>query len=142
MRGLRDRIAIVAGAAPGNIGGATAFRLAQEGMKVTAADLNEAAARAVVDQIKSAGGHAMARVFDITDDDRIGIAYMYVGAWVKAASADHEFHVGPHLMVVSPNPDEFQGFNRDATNGMSYVTHLPNRTELFLVMPIRQWDER
>ncbi len=41
MRGLRDKIAIVAGAAPGNIGGATAFRLAQEGMKVIAADLDE-----------------------------------------------------------------------------------------------------
>ena len=68
MRGLRNKIAIVAGAAPGNIGGATAVRLAQEGMKVTAADLNEAAARAVVDQIKSAGGHAMARAFDITDE--------------------------------------------------------------------------
>jgi hypothetical protein len=67
--------------------------------------------------------------------DRIGIAYMYVGAWVKGASADHEFHVGPHQ-------DEFQGFNRDASNGMPYVTHLPNRAELFLVMPIRQWDER
>jgi hypothetical protein len=77
--------------------------------------------------------------------DRIGIAYMYVGAWVKAAngaSADHEFHVGPHLMVVGTHPDELQGFNRDASNGMPYVTHLPNRTELFLVMPIRQWDER
>jgi hypothetical protein len=33
MRGLQDKIAGVAGAAPGNIGGATAFRLAQEGMK-------------------------------------------------------------------------------------------------------------
>ena len=26
--------------------------------------------------------------------DGIGIAYMYVGAWVIGASADHEFHVG------------------------------------------------
>jgi hypothetical protein len=77
--------------------------------------------------------------------DRIGIAYMYAGAWVKlanGASANHEFHVGPHLMVLSPHQDEFQGFNRDASNGMPYATHLPNRTELFLVMPIRQWDER
>ena len=46
MRGLRDKVAIVAGAAPGNIGGATAIRLAQEGMKVIAADLNTAAAQA------------------------------------------------------------------------------------------------
>jgi NAD(P)-dependent dehydrogenase (short-subunit alcohol dehydrogenase family) len=68
MRGLRDKIAIVAGAAPGNIGGATALRLAQEGMKVIAADRNESAARAVADQIRSAGGQAVARVFDVTEE--------------------------------------------------------------------------
>jgi hypothetical protein len=75
--------------------------------------------------------------------DRIGISYMYVGAWkaAKDGSSGHDFHVGPQLMVVGPHQDEFQGFNRDATNGMPYVTHLPNRTELFLVMPVRQWDE-
>jgi hypothetical protein len=53
--------------------------------------------------------------------ERIGIAYKCAGAWVKAvkgASADHEFHVGPQFMVVSPHQDEFQGFNRDASNGM------------------------
>jgi hypothetical protein len=75
--------------------------------------------------------------------DRIGISYMYLGAWKagKGASSGHEFHVGPHLMVVGPDQDGFRELNRDATNGMPYVTHLPNRTELFLVMPVRQWDE-
>jgi len=68
MRGLRDKVAIVAGAAPGNIGGAAAFRFAQEGMKVIVADLNESTARAVADQIRSAGGQAVARVFDITQE--------------------------------------------------------------------------
>ena len=53
-----------------------------------------------------------------------------------------KFHVGPHLMVVSPHQADFQGFNRDGSNGMPYVTHLPGRTELFLVMPLRQWDEQ
>ena len=76
--------------------------------------------------------------------DRIGISYMYFGAWqpAKDGSAGHEFHVGPHLMIVSPHQDDFQGFNRDPANGMPYVIHLPNRTELYLVMPVRQWDER
>ncbi len=73
--------------------------------------------------------------------DRIGISYMYLGAWKSAKDRGHEFHVGPHVMILGPHQDEFQGFNRDATNGMPYVTHLPNRTELFLVMPVRQWDE-
>jgi hypothetical protein len=76
--------------------------------------------------------------------DRIGISYMYLGAWVKSAkgSSGQEFHVGPHLMVVSPHQDDFQGLNRDGSNGMPYVAHLPGHTELYLVMPIRQWDER
>jgi hypothetical protein len=74
--------------------------------------------------------------------DRIGISYMYLGLWKWAKDGSGHFDVGPHLMIVSPNQDEFQGFNRDATNGMPYVTHLPDRNELFLVMPVRQWDER
>jgi NAD(P)-dependent dehydrogenase (short-subunit alcohol dehydrogenase family) len=69
MRGVQDKVAIVAGAAPGNIGGATALRLAQEGMRVTAADFNEAAAQAVVDEIKAAGGSAVARKFDINEEE-------------------------------------------------------------------------
>jgi NAD(P)-dependent dehydrogenase (short-subunit alcohol dehydrogenase family) len=49
MRGLKDKVAIVAGAAPCNIEGATAVRLAEEGAAVVAADLNEAAAQSVVE---------------------------------------------------------------------------------------------
>src|SRR5260370_14376 len=74
--------------------------------------------------------------------DRIGISYMYSGAWAKSGKGGEEFHVGPHLMIVSPNQDDFQGFNRDPSNGMPYVTHLPNRTELYLVMPVREWNEQ
>ena len=76
--------------------------------------------------------------------DRIGISYMYIGAWVESAkgSSGPEFHVGPHLMVVTPHPDDFQGFNRDGSNGMPYVAHLLGRPELYLVMPIREWDEQ
>ncbi|MDT7791218.1 MAG: hypothetical protein QOD59_654 [Mycobacterium sp.] len=68
MRGLEGKVALVAGAAPGNIGAATAIRLAQEGTSVVAADLNEAAARAVADEIQALGGKAIARSFDITDE--------------------------------------------------------------------------
>jgi hypothetical protein len=76
----------------------------------------------------------------------IGISYMYKGAFVrKPGETDQskpEFHVGPHIMIVSPNQDELQAYNRDGTTGMPYVTHLPNRTELFLVIPIRHWNEK
>lgn len=74
--------------------------------------------------------------------DRVGISCMYMGAFRRFHSDDQEYHVGPHLMIVSPHQEEFQHFSRDGSNGMPYVTHLPNRTELFLVIPIRQWDER
>src|SRR5882672_7555662 len=68
MRGLQNKAAIVAGGAPGNIGGATAIRLAQEGMKVVVADLNASAAQAVADEINSAGGYAVARGCDISNE--------------------------------------------------------------------------
>jgi hypothetical protein len=49
---------------------------------------------------------------------------MYFGAWQsKDGFSGHEFHVGPHLMIVSPHQDDFQGFNRDPSNGMPYVAH-------------------
>jgi NADP-dependent 3-hydroxy acid dehydrogenase YdfG len=66
MRGLKDKM--VAGAAPGNIGGATAVHLAEEGAAVVAADLNEAAAQSVVDEIRASGGTVASRRFDITDE--------------------------------------------------------------------------
>ncbi|MBU3866919.1 SDR family NAD(P)-dependent oxidoreductase [Streptomyces sp. 4503] len=69
MRGLKDKVAVVAGAAPGSIGGATAVRLAEEGMTVVVADLNETAAQKVAAEIRATGGEATARQFDITNED-------------------------------------------------------------------------
>jgi len=74
--------------------------------------------------------------------DRIGISYMYFGAWAKSGKGAEEFHVGPHMMIVSPHQDDFQGMNRDPSNGMPYVAHLPHHTELYLVMPVRQWKDQ
>jgi hypothetical protein len=82
--------------------------------------------------------------------DRVGIAYMYGGAWVPNKSADahtakgEDFHVGPHIMIVSPheNQKELQSFSPDGSNGMPYVAHLPGGTDLYLVMPIRQVGEK
>ena len=41
--------------------------------------------------------------------DRLGVAYMYTGHTVPGASGE-PFRVGPHIMVVTPHPDELQGF--------------------------------
>jgi hypothetical protein len=75
--------------------------------------------------------------------DRLGISYMYMGAWVpdksgKSRAPHSEFHVGPHIMIVSPHQDEFQGLSDDGSNGMPYVAHLPHGTQLYLVMPFQQ----
>jgi NAD(P)-dependent dehydrogenase (short-subunit alcohol dehydrogenase family) len=64
------KVAIVTGAG-GNIGRATARRLAAEGASVTVADLDEAAAAAVVAEIVGAGGTARAQTTDVTDPDAV-----------------------------------------------------------------------
>jgi hypothetical protein len=80
--------------------------------------------------------------------ETVGIAYMYVGAWVPDLSGrapkGQDFHVGPHIMIVSPheNQKELQAFGHDGSNGMPYVAHLPKGNDLYLVMPIREWDEK
>jgi hypothetical protein len=76
--------------------------------------------------------------------DRVGISYMYTGAIRRFHPGDREYRVGPMVMIVSPheNQQELQSFSRDGSNGMPYVAHLPNGTDLYLVMPIRQWDEK
>ena len=60
------QVAIITGGALG-IGGATARRLASEGASVLLADINDEAAGANVDRIKSAGGQAEA--IDDRDQD-------------------------------------------------------------------------
>jgi NAD(P)-dependent dehydrogenase (short-subunit alcohol dehydrogenase family) len=67
MRGLKGKVAVVAGGATG-IGAATAIRLAEEGAAVIVGDLNIAGATSVAAQITSAGGRALPARFDIADD--------------------------------------------------------------------------
>jgi 3-hydroxybutyrate dehydrogenase len=78
---LQDRICIVTGAASG-IGKAIALRYAREGGKVAIADLNKAAAQQVADEIKDAGGTAMAVAMDVTDEQQVHAAVdEVVAAW-------------------------------------------------------------
>ncbi|BAL27238.1 glucose 1-dehydrogenase [Azoarcus sp. KH32C] len=70
MRGLKDKVALVTGAASG-IGLAIAKRLAEEGMAVGVLDLNGQAAHAAVEEIRAAGGKADFEVCDITDYDKV-----------------------------------------------------------------------
>jgi NAD(P)-dependent dehydrogenase (short-subunit alcohol dehydrogenase family) len=67
MRGLKDKVAVIAGGATG-IGASTAVRLAEEGVKVVIGDLNIEGAHAVAEQIAGSGGTAVAVKFDVRDD--------------------------------------------------------------------------
>jgi NAD(P)-dependent dehydrogenase (short-subunit alcohol dehydrogenase family) len=70
MRGLQGKVAVVAGGGTG-IGAATALRLAAAGVAVVVGDINVAAADAVAGEIERTGGKAIARSFDIADDESV-----------------------------------------------------------------------
>jgi NAD(P)-dependent dehydrogenase (short-subunit alcohol dehydrogenase family) len=77
MSRLKDRIAIVSGAA-GGIGRAAALRLAAEGAKIEILDIKDASE--VVNEIRAAGGEANAQTCDVTNVEQIAEA---VGAIEK-----------------------------------------------------------
>ena len=70
MRGLKDKVAIVAGGA-GGIGTATSVRLAEEGAAVVVGDLDGSAAEAVAKEITGRGGTALSMALDISDEDSV-----------------------------------------------------------------------
>jgi len=82
------------------------------------------------------------------DIHSVGIAYMYLGAWVPNKSGNgsgvKDFHVGPHIMIVSPheNQKELETISHVGSTGMPYVAHLPHGKDLYLVLPFRQWNEK
>lgn len=71
MRGLVDKVAVVAGGGSG-IGAASAARLAEEGAQVVVGDLSVDNAEAVAADIRGRGGRAVATQFDISIDESVG----------------------------------------------------------------------
>jgi len=70
MSRFSDRVAIVTGAAQG-IGRATALRLASEGARVAAVDVDAARVAPVVESIEAAGGEAAAFGCDVSMRDQV-----------------------------------------------------------------------
>ncbi len=75
--GARPRVAIVTGAARG-IGAATALRLARDGFAVGVLDLDESACAGTVDEIRAAGGQALAVGVDVSRTDQVESAVQRV----------------------------------------------------------------
>ena len=67
MRKLNEKVSVVVGSASG-IGASTARLLATEGAKVVLADLNLDGAEKLADEIKQAGGEALAIYADISNE--------------------------------------------------------------------------
>ncbi len=91
MPGVQDRVALVTGAAQG-IGAAIAHRLAQGGANVGVLDLNIDSARKVADEIKAAGGSAIALEADVSKRDQIqaavdGVVEMFGGLHILVNNA-------------------------------------------------------
>jgi 3-oxoacyl-[acyl-carrier protein] reductase len=73
MTETQARVAIVTGAARG-IGAATALRLAADGLAVAVLDLDEGACKDTVEQIRAAGGAALAVGADVADSGAVTAA--------------------------------------------------------------------
>ncbi len=84
-----QRIAVITGGGSG-IGRAAAHRLARNGDVVVVADVNESAARKVVDAIRAGGGTAECRVVDVASD-----------ASVAALADEVESQIGPVEVLVT-----------------------------------------
>jgi NAD(P)-dependent dehydrogenase (short-subunit alcohol dehydrogenase family) len=70
MRGLKGKVAIIAGGATG-IGQAAALRLAEEGVTMVVGDINRDGAEAVAERIRKDGGQAVPAWFDVADDESV-----------------------------------------------------------------------
>src|SRR5262245_1758488 len=78
---LPERVAVVTGGGSG-IGAATALALAREGARVVVTDLNEAGAKATVEQIEQVGGQGLALRADVTHaEDNQAMVERAVTAW-------------------------------------------------------------
>ncbi|QQP96015.1 3-hydroxybutyrate dehydrogenase [Lysobacter enzymogenes] len=79
MSSIQGKVAVVTGAASG-IGKEIAHELARAGAAIAIADLNQAGAQAVADEIVAAGGRAIGVAMDVTDEAAVNAGIERVAA--------------------------------------------------------------
>lgn len=88
MQNLKNKVALVSGSGRG-IGRAIALKLARHGAKVVVNDADEEPGRAVAEEIKSAGGEAVAVNGSVTDqgflDRFVGAAMEHSVGWTSSS---------------------------------------------------------
>jgi NAD(P)-dependent dehydrogenase (short-subunit alcohol dehydrogenase family) len=98
---LEDKVVIITGSASG-MGKATALECAAQGASVVVADLNEAGAQAVADQITRSGGTAMAHRADLTEEADVAAL---VDATVARFGSVHGLHNNAYAVHPSAGAD-------------------------------------
>jgi hypothetical protein len=76
--------------------------------------------------------------------DQIGVTYMSPERGSRTCMehptvSDHTYHVGPHAMIITPHNKDLANFNRDGSTGQIYTSHLPGHSELYLIIPFKDW---
>jgi NAD(P)-dependent dehydrogenase (short-subunit alcohol dehydrogenase family) len=123
LRGLSERVAVVAGGATG-IGAATASRLGAEGCRVVIGDVAADAAEQTAARIADAGGTASHVTFDLADPT--SVADLIHSAATTYGGVDLLFNVGADMSTIRVDTDvvdiDFEVWDRVMTvNLRGYV---------------------
>lgn len=102
LRGLADKVAIVAGGATG-LGAATAARLGEEGCRVVIGDVAVDTARQSAARIAAAGGTAVSVSFDLADP--ASVASLIDCAATNYGGVDLLFNVGADMSTIRSDTD-------------------------------------
>ncbi|MCG8419082.1 MAG: glucose 1-dehydrogenase [Proteobacteria bacterium] len=99
MARLKDKVAIVTGAG-GDIGAAISTRFAREGAAVVCLDINEQRVQVISDEIRRAGGRALALTGDVAQEqtaiDAVAIAQQELGGLhILVSNAVCDIPLGP-----------------------------------------------
>lgn len=90
---LNGKIAVVTGGGSG-IGKATALLFAKQGAEVNVIDLNQEACNATIAEIEKDKGNAIARVFDVTDQQQVKEIFSRIGKVDILVNSAGVSHVG------------------------------------------------